>query len=174
MLPAFPPGKRRSPSEDELAVILQAQLRSLARLGNRVAVLFDEFQRLRTCPGEPLSIIRSALLGTETPNVSILVTGSMREGLKMLLHDSRSPIFDQTVDKDLPKIPYDEFLVHIETKFKQSGKPILDHAAERIVKLGDTHPKRTQQLAAAVWDAHTSTKPINTDEIDDAYDDLLA
>ncbi len=92
----------------------------------------------------------------------------------MLLHDSRSPIFDQTVDKDLPKIPYDEFLVHIETKFKQSGKPILDHAAERIVKLGDTHPKRTQQLAAAVWDAHTSTKPINTDEIDDAYDDLLA
>lgn len=166
--------KSRAPREDELAVMLHAQLRSLAKLGDHVAVLFDEFQRLRSCPGEPLGIIRSALLGTQTPNVSMLVTGSMREGLKMLLHDSRRPIFDQTIDKQLPEIPYPDFVVYLERKFHQTEKPISETAAERIVDLCEGHPKRTQQLAASVWDQHQQDTEIEDDAIDQAFDAVLA
>jgi hypothetical protein len=91
----------------------------------------------------------------------------------MMLHDSRSPIFDQTVDKELPEIPYEKFLSYIENKFRRTEKPILEEAAERIVKLSNNHPKRTQQLAAAVWDSNPPNQLIDNEAVEDAYDDLL-
>lgn len=56
-----------------------------------------EFQRLNGCPGEPLSIIRSALTEAESGGtISLLLTGSLREKLELMLHTDTEPIWDQT------------------------------------------------------------------------------
>ena len=43
------------------------------------------------CPGDPLSIIRSALMSSGANHVSLLFTGSIRNALKMMLEDSHQP-----------------------------------------------------------------------------------
>jgi hypothetical protein len=48
----------------ESAETLHAQLLTLRALSEHLVVVFDEFQRLRHCPGDPLAIIRSALMST--------------------------------------------------------------------------------------------------------------
>lgn len=165
--------RERTLQSEQLEILLHAQLRAVSKLADKIVVLFDEFQRLRHCAGEPLGVIRSALLTTHTPHVSILVTGSMRDGLQMMLRDSRKPIFGQTTEKQLPRIPEDEFIEYLESRYNESGMDIQPLAAERIVSLCEAHPKRTQQLAAMVWDAHRRSKPITVDNVDDAYTNLL-
>jgi len=82
-------------------------LRSLSR---QLVVVFDEFQRLRHCPGDPLSIIRSALMSSGANHVSLLFTGSIRNALKMMLEDSGQPIFGEATRMQLPIIERVDFL----------------------------------------------------------------
>ena len=64
---------RVKPEQD--AETLHAQLAALRSLSQHLVVVFDEFQRLRHCPGDPLSIIRSALMSSGANHVSLLFTG---------------------------------------------------------------------------------------------------
>lgn len=167
--------RKPAPSPETISAVLHAQLRSLAHLGDRVAVLFDEFQRLRRCPGQPLSIVRSALLGTKTPNVSLLVTGSVREGLELMVKDSREPLFQQAVNKQLPSIPGHLFVEYLELNFQATQKQITPDASELIVDLCSAHPKRTQQLAHRVWSHHQcDEKTIQPEDVLCAHEQLLA
>jgi energy-coupling factor transporter ATP-binding protein EcfA2 len=75
-----------TPAHD--AEALHAQLVALRSMSERLVVVFDEFQRLRHCPGEPLAIIRSALMSSGSNHVSLVFTGSIRNALKMMLEDS--------------------------------------------------------------------------------------
>jgi Cdc6-like AAA superfamily ATPase len=50
---------------------LHAQLTALRSRSPHLVVDFDEFQRLRHCPGDPLSIIRSALMSSGANHVSL-------------------------------------------------------------------------------------------------------
>jgi len=70
--------RRPAAQPEQDAETLHAQLASLRSLSPHLVVIFDEFQRLRHCPGEPLAIIRSALMGSGANHVSLLFTGSIR------------------------------------------------------------------------------------------------
>jgi hypothetical protein len=48
------------------------RLRALGELCERLVVVFDEFQRLHTCPGDPLAVIRSALMVDEVEHLLAL------------------------------------------------------------------------------------------------------
>ncbi len=56
--------RRRGIRPEQDAETLHAQLVALRSLSEHLVVVFDEFQRLRHCPGDPLAIIRSALMST--------------------------------------------------------------------------------------------------------------
>lgn len=77
------------PEQD--AEMLHAQLVALRSLSPHLVVVFDEFQRLRHSPGDPLSVIRSALMSSGANHVSLLFTGSIRNAMKMMLEDSGQP-----------------------------------------------------------------------------------
>ncbi len=146
--------------------VLHAQLKALSQLSERIVIVFDEFQRLSNCPGEPLGIIRSALMGpTNTGKVSLLFTGSMREKLKLMLHTSADPIWDQTYDSDLPDISYESFMEYIEQRLEASGYKIDEKALEYIFTITKGHPKRTQQLVWYVWEECYDKKHISIDDI---------
>ena len=91
-----------NPAQD--AETLHAQLVALRSLSEHLVVVFDEFQRLRHCPGDPLAIIRSALMSSGANHVSLLFTGSIRNALKMMLEDSDQPIFGEAAQMQLPAI----------------------------------------------------------------------
>jgi hypothetical protein len=156
----------------DVAEMLHAQLRSLTRLASHVVVCFDEFQRLNRCPGEPLAIIGSALLGAGSGNVSLLLTGSIREYLEMMLNNSREPLFNQAIKMRLPSISRAEFHEFLGFQFQATQRVISDRALDYLLALTDSHPKRTQQLAWATWQ-RGARKALEVEDVQEAFEQLM-
>ena len=138
-----------SPAQD--AETLHAQLMALRSVSDRLVVVFDEFQRLRHCPGDPLSIIRSALMSSGANHVSLLFTGSIRNALQMMLENSEQPIFGEAAEMQLPAISRIEFLEYLDFQFEATGKPADDDALKHLLNVTRAHPRSTQQLAWECW-----------------------
>jgi hypothetical protein len=141
------------------AETLHAQLLTLRGLSDHLVVIFDEFQRLRHCPGEPLAIIRSALMSSGANHVSLLFTGSIRNALQMMLESSHQPIFGEAADMQLPAISRPEFLEFLDYHFDATSKPADEEALNFLLSATQAHPRSTQQLA---WESWTSTPPGET------------
>ncbi len=164
--------RRGSRQAEEAAEMLHAQLRTLPRLAGHVVVCFDEFQRLNRCPGEPLAIIGSALVAPGIGNVSLLLTGSIREYLEMMLNNSREPLFNQAFKARLPSIGRAEFHEFLAFQFEATGRAPTERALDYLLALSEAHPKRTQQLAWATW-RQGARGSLDLDEVRRAFDELM-
>jgi hypothetical protein len=113
-------------------------------------------------------------MGTEcTGKVSLLLTGSIREKLELMLHTNTEPIWNQTHDVELPELNDEKFIEFVEDKFFTSGKPIEERAVEYLLKLTNGHPKRTQHLAWYIWNRVKAGNQINIDDVQEAFEDLI-
>ncbi|HWX87482.1 MAG TPA: hypothetical protein VNX67_04855 [Solirubrobacteraceae bacterium] len=164
--------RRGSRQAEEAAEMLHAQLRSLSRLASHVVVCFDEFQRLNRCPGEPMAIIGSALVGPEAGNVSLLLTGSIREYLEMMLGNSREPLFNQAFKARLPAIGRAEFHEFLAFQFEATGRAASERALDYLLALSEAHPKRTQQLAWATW-RQRARGSLELEDVRRAFEELM-
>lgn len=168
-------GARQRGTELNDTEILHAQLAALGKLSQRLVIAFDEFQRLAHCPGEPLSIIRSALMGpSRSGHLTLLLTGSLRDKLKLMLHTSTEPIWDQTHDLELPDLDPAQLAEYLELRFAATEKPASESAIEHLLTLTDCHPKRTQHVAFHVWEAVPAGTPVDPAAVQDAFAALLA
>ena len=165
--------KRSGVTPEQDAEALHAQLVSLARLSKHLVVVFDEFQMLRHCPNRPLSIIRSALMSAGANHVTLLMTGSIRNALRMMVENSEEPLFGEAYQAELPEIAAADFLEFLDFQFQATGKPAHEEALVHLLNLTRSHPKRTQQLAWAVWRAADAQLPIASDLVQQAYDELI-
>jgi hypothetical protein len=159
---------RVTPAQD--AETLHAQLVALRSVSDHLVVVFDEFQRLRHCPGEPLAIIRSALMSAGANHVSLLFTGSIRNALKMILEDSQQPIFGEAADMQLPTISRVDFL---EFQFEATGKPAEEPALDYLLNATRSHPRSTQQLAWECWSSTPAGRPVTLETVMRAHDRLV-
>jgi hypothetical protein len=160
-----------TPAHD--AEMLHAQLSAVARLSERLVVIFDEFQRLRHCPGDPLSIIRSALMSSGSNHVSLLFTGSIRNALQMMLESSEQPIFGEAAPMQLPAIETADFLEYLDFQFEATGKPALDEALTYLLSATRAHPRSTQQLAWRCWMDTPAGQPVTLETVSSAHDQLV-
>jgi AAA domain len=165
--------KRSGVTPEQDAETLHAQLVALRGLSDHLVVVFDEFQRLRRCPGEPLAIIRSALMSHGSQHVSLLFTGSIRNALKMMLEDSEQPIFAEAVHKQLPPIAPADFWEYLDYQFEATGKPADEDALDHLIALTDAHPRRTQQLAWETWNDVAPGKTAALEDVIAAHDRLV-
>lgn len=152
---------------------LHAQLLALRSLSDHLVVVFDEFQRLRHCPGDPLAIIRSALMSSGSNHVSLLFTGSIRNALKMMLEDSGQPIFGEAAQMQLPEISRVDFLEYLDFQFEATGKPADEDALNYLLNATRAHPRSTQQLAWECWTATPVGERVTLDAAIDAHDRLV-
>jgi hypothetical protein len=166
--------RRSGVTPEQDAEALHAQLASLVHLSRHLVVIFDEFQMLRHCPQKPLSIIRSALMSSGSSHVTLLMTGSIRNALLMMMENSEEPLFGEAHQATLPKIADADFLEFLDFQFRTTGRPAEEEALTHLINLTHSHPKRTQQLAWAVWrKAETARRPIASDVVQAAYDELI-
>jgi energy-coupling factor transporter ATP-binding protein EcfA2 len=160
-----------NPTQD--AETLHAQLLALRSVSDRLVVVFDEFQRLRHCPGDPLAIIRSALMSSGSNHVSLLFTGSIRNALKMMLEDSHQPIFGEAAQMQLPVIGRIDFLEYLDFQFEATGRPADEDALDYLLNATGAHPRGTQQLAWECWATTPSGRRVTLQTSIDAHDRLV-
>jgi D-serine deaminase-like pyridoxal phosphate-dependent protein len=166
--------KRAGVTPEQDAEALHAQLASLARLSEHLVVVFDEFQMLRHCPNRPLSIIRSALMSSGANHVTLLMTGSIRNALRMMVENSEEPLFGEAHQAELPQIAAADFLEFLDFQLQATQRPAQEEALLHLLNLTRSHPKRTQQLAWATWRAAASDRlPIGSELVQQAYDELI-
>jgi hypothetical protein len=165
--------KRSGVTAGQDAEALHAQLVALRSLSPHLVVVFDEFQRLRHCPGEPLAIIRSALMSSGANHVSLMFTGSIRNALKMMLEDSHQPIFGEASRTQLPTIDRVDFLEYLDFQFEATGKPAEEQALEHLLNLTRSHPRSTQQLAWEAWQDTPAGDPVTPEAVIRAHDRLV-
>jgi hypothetical protein len=160
-----------APARD--AETLHAQLVALRSVSEHLVVVFDEFQRLRHCPGDPLAIIRSALMSSGANHVSLLFTGSIRNALQMMLESSEQPIFGEAAQMQLPEISRIEFLEYLEYQFEATGKPAAEDALNHLLNATRAHPRSTQQLAWESWISTPAGEPVTLETVIAAHDRLV-
>jgi hypothetical protein len=165
--------KRSGVRPEHDAETLHAQLLAMRSLSEHMVVVFDEFQRLRHCPGEPLSIIRSALMSSGANHVSLLFTGSIRNALKMMLEDSDQPIFGEAARMQLPTIDRVDFIEYLDYQFEATGKPADEQALDHLVNLTRAHPRSTQQLAWEAWADTPEGAPVTLEAVIAAHERLV-
>jgi len=165
-------GAVRTDAEDEQ--LLYKQLVSLRELADPLVVIFDEFQRLRACRGRPLAVVRDALGGVDAGHVSMLLTGSIREALRMLLEQSDEPLFQQAAPMDLPEIEFADWFDYLSLSFSSTGKQAADSAIEHLLRLTRGHPRRTQQVAWSVWEATSTDERVGLEAIEPALASSVA
>jgi hypothetical protein len=159
------------PAQD--AETLHAQLVALRSISDHLVVAFDEFQRLRHCPGDPLAVIRSALMSSGANHVSLLFTGSIRNALKMMLEASEQPIFGEALDMQLPTIDRVDFLEYLDFQFEATGKPAEEPALDYLLNATGAHPRSTQQLAWECWASTPAGKSVTLETAIRAHDRLV-
>jgi hypothetical protein len=160
-----------TPAHD--AEMLHAQLSAVGGLSDHLVVIFDEFQRLRHCPGEPLSIIRSSLMSAGANHISLLFTGSIRNALQMMLESSDQPIFGEAAQMQLPAIAFADFLEYLDFQFQASDKPADEEALTYLLNATRAHPRSTQQLAWRCWTDTPVGQPVTLETVTDAHDLLV-
>lgn len=160
-----------NPAQD--AETLHAQLVALRSVSNHLVVVFDEFQRLRHCPGDPLAVIRSALMSSGANHVSLLFTGSIRNALQMMLESSEEPIFGEAAQMQLPAISRADFLEYLDFQFEATGKPADEDALNYLLNATNAHPRSTQQLAWECWNQTAAENSMTLDLVSEAHDRLV-
>jgi hypothetical protein len=160
-----------TPAQD--AEMLHAQLLALRSLSQHLVVIFDEFQRLRHCYGDPLAIIRSALMSSGANHISLLFTGSIRNALQMMLESSDQPIFGEAAQMQLPAIARADFLEYLDFQFQATDKPADEEALNYLLNATRAHPRSTQQLAWQCWADTPSGHTVKLEVAIDAHDKLV-
>jgi len=160
-----------TPTQD--AETLHAQLVAMRSLSERLVVIFDEFQRLRHCPGDPLAVIRSALMSSGANHVSLLFTGSIRNALQMMLESSEQPIFGEATQMQLPAISAPDFVEYLDFQFEATGRPATEEALRHLLNLTHAHPRSTQQLAWECWVDTAQGQAVTLETVITAHDRLV-
>ncbi|MBN8868235.1 MAG: AAA family ATPase [Solirubrobacterales bacterium] len=138
--------------QEDLQAILSSQLRALRTLDTRLVIIFDEFQRLANCSGDPLAVIRSSLMSADGgQETSLLFTGSF----------------------ELPQISHEDFAGYLELRFEATSKPIDSRATDHLLVLSELHPKRTQQLAWMVWQTVPENTLVRVEHVAEAFEQLV-
>ena len=132
-------------------VYLEDVLNLIEKLGeekNRPIVVFDEFQELLSLDTSLDKRLRSVIQFHKHVNYAFL--GSAESMMKQIFENKKSPFYHFGQLFTLNKIPYNDFLSFLQSRFEA----ITNHAVEISAKILDfsrCHPHYTQQLAFHVW-----------------------
>lgn len=103
--------------------------------------------------------------------IAYFYIGSRRRILKDIFTDKSRPFYKSAFLYTLKEIPKEDFIPHIEKRFKESSKKCPSDTAEKIYDTVRGYPYYVQKLALLTWDI--TQKACNNDLIDVAYKLLL-
>jgi hypothetical protein len=165
-LPLIPHRAQASPAE---ALRTAAQLLgAIARADDRRMVVFlDEFQEIaggRFGEADTVTKMLRAVL-QRSPGVAVVFAGSIEHMMRELFGPSDRALSQFGSFFDLGAISPEEWRRGLRERLAIDARTMLDTALDRLVELGDGHPRATMLLAQQ---AHVIAVEELRDELDDA------
>ena len=129
--------------------------------GVHLIICIDEFQQIGEF-GDSLTV-QKRLRGIwqHQQNVSYCLFGSKKHLMTKLFQNRKMPFYQFGEMMYLDKIPTDDWVKFICTRFKKQGKIISEELARRICEKVDNHSSYVQQLA---WNVLAETEKETTEQ----------
>jgi len=148
---ALTPGLAQRDPEGALAAALELPERIAQADDRRVIVFFDEFQEVagdRRPYGDPDAVTkRMRAIFQRSDHVSQLFAGSLEHVMRDLFAPTRRALSGYGTFKSLRPIGPDEWLAGLAERFREDGCEAAPGALERLVELGEGHPRVTMLVA---------------------------
>lgn len=140
--------------------------------GKHLVVCIDEFQQIGEMPDTLTIQKRLRGIWQHQRNVSYCLFGSKKHLMTKLFQNRRMPFFQFGEMMYLEKIPTEEWVPFICSRFESQGKQISEELAKRICETVDGNSSYVQQLA---WNVLAETEKTTTeDDFERGVDALLA
>ena len=156
------PSVNINPMTDEVSVSFQpmadngttamedvmAMLQKVSTPGNKLIVVFDEFQSILEVDKNMDKQLRAIM--QEQTGVNYIFLGSQESMMTDIFERVKSPFYHFGMLMRLNKIPYDDFKEYLIDRFA----PLTNDAgliADKILYITGCHPYYTQELAFTVW-----------------------
>ena len=139
-------------------IVIEDVLRLLEDISSenkKLIVIIDEFQEIKRL--EPWLEQKLRAIIQHHKKVNYVFLGSKESLMKEIFEKKKSPFYHFGFLMPLGKIPVDEFMRFLTSRFRG----ITDNAhaiAEEIIKITGSHPYYTQCLAFSVWEALSARK----------------
>jgi len=160
-----------SPKDDTEKEILQLPQKIALKKGVRIVVCLDEFQQIADFADSLTFQKKLRSVWQHQQEVTYCMFGSKKHLMENIFNEKSKPFYKFGDMMFLKKIPTEEWVPYIVSKFKQTGKEISDAQAQRICEVSENLSSYVQQLAWGVW---YKTEKVVTDEIVEiAVDTLL-
>ena len=129
--------------------------------GVHLIICIDEFQQIGEF-GDSLTVQkRLRSIWQHQQNVSYCLFGSKKHLMTKLFQNRKMPFYQFGEMMYLDKIPTDDWVKFICTRFKKQGKIISEELAQRICEKVDNHSSYVQQLA---WNVLAETEKETTEQ----------
>jgi len=140
--------------------------------GMHIVVCIDEFQQIGEMPDTLTIQKRLRGIWQHQRNVSYCLFGSKKHLMTKLFQNRRMPFYQFGEMMFLDKIPTEDWVPFICSRFKSQGKQISEDYARRICETVDGNSSYVQQLA---WNVLAETEKIVTEQdFNHGVDALLA
>jgi hypothetical protein len=138
-------------SELELEEVLQAPAVLAAREKRRVAVVFDEIQRILDYESDLVERkLRSVI--QHQADVCYLFLGSRKHLVQQMFLDKSRPLYRSAGHYPLLPIAEEHWLDFVRQRFLDAGKRIDDDTTRAVCRLTQGHPFYTQHLCHVLWE----------------------
>jgi len=145
---------------EALLTRLALPARVFDKTGQRVHVVFDEFQELDNVEGQADAVVRSEIQH-HGDAASYVFAGSHLRMMEMLFADRKRAFYGQTERVSLNPLDPEPLAGYIASRFEQTGKEIAPPALDAVLELVEGHPQRAMAAAHALWAATERTADID-------------
>lgn len=139
--------------------------------GVQIVVCIDEFQQVGEFPDSITVQKRMRGVWQRQQNVSYCMYGSKKHMMTKIFQNKRMPFYQFGEITYLDKIPREDWIEYIKSRFSTKGKRISDYFAGKICDAVDGYSSYVQQLA---WDVmQESDAEVTEESFDNALEALL-
>lgn len=160
-----------NPKEDTGADILQLPERLAQKKKTHLVVCLDEFQQIADFDDSLKFQKKLRSVWQHQQNVTYCMFGSKKHLMENIFNDKSKPFYKFGDLMFLKKIPTEEWVPFICSKFQESGKSISERQASTICEVTENLSSYVQHLAWVVW--YKTDKVVTDNDVKEAIDDLL-
>lgn len=160
-----------NPKNDSGTSILQLPEKIAEKKNIHLVVCLDEFQQIADFTDTVKFQKKLRSVWQHQQNVTYCMFGSKKHLMENIFNDKSMPFYKFGDMMFLKKIPTEEWVSFICTKFRETGKNISLEQAAKICEATENLSSYVQHLAWVVW--YKCDKVVTNKDITTAIDDLL-